>query len=181
MYRLFICILLLVLVLAGAGCAKPEEDLIKDTVINYNKSLVIALKSDIDILKNVATDRERGRIEIFKAQLAAENKLVDSRLEKVSIKSQKILDEKEWQKMLAGYSLEHRQDLRIPAEGSLAMYNNGAVVQTEELWKYQYIDTGSGKRIGKTQSLGYDVSYIMVKEDGRWKVADIKFEEKTAR
>lgn len=162
-----------------SGCAQSDENLIRNTVKNYNKNLIIVLKSpDMETLKEVATEREQGRIEIFKTQMADEHKIVDAKLNNLKFKSVKKLTEKEWQDLIARFGQEHKMDKRIPDAGSLDMYKSGAIVETEEVWDYQYLDTETRQKTGPLKKLGYNVIYIMVEEQGKWKVGDIKFEEK---
>lgn len=158
-----------------------DEDKMKNTIKDYNKNLIIALQSDSKIMKEVATEREQGRIDIFISQMADERKIIDARLIKLNIKSVKILSSGEWQGILNKYRQEHRQDLRVPAEGALKMYKTGALAQTDEVWSYQYLDAKTREKINKPNLLGYEVTYTLVKENDKWKVADVIFKEKEIR
>jgi hypothetical protein len=173
---------LIIIFFVTSGCARTDEKQIKDVVLHYNNTLILALKSDPEILKEVAVERERGRIQIYMAQMAKENKIINSQLKSIKFKSTKILNDKEWQEIINQYAQKHKQDARVPDEGSLTEFKSGhALVKTEELWSYQYNNARSGKRIGKPESLGYNVTYIIVMEDNRWKVADVLFEEEQVK
>ncbi|MHB9095773.1 MAG: hypothetical protein ACYC21_13995 [Eubacteriales bacterium] len=178
MKRLFLT--LLVLMAITIGCIGREENSIIKTVKEYNNKLIIALKTNPDILKEVAVERERGRVEIYMAQMADEHKIIDSQLEQLNIKSVKILTDPEWADWIDQYKQGHQRDLRVPDEGSLTEYKSGhAMVKTEEVWTYRYLDTGTRKEIEKPKLLGYNVTYIVVKDNNKWKVADVMLEEKT--
>lgn len=147
--------------------------------MQYNKNLVIALKSDPEVLKKYAVERERGRIQIYMTQLADENKIIDSQLKYIAFKQIKILNDREWQEIIDQFNRRHQLNARDPGAGSLTDFKSDrAMVKTEELWTYQYLDQRTRKKIGQSKSLGYDVTYLVVREDNRWKVADVDFSEK---
>lgn len=163
------------------GCAQSDESVIKKTVIEYNKNLAIALQSDVKVMKDVATEMEQGRIEIFMTQMADEHKIVDAELNKLNFKSVKILDNQEWQDLIKQYMQKHEQDMRIPGAGDLKMYKSGALVQTDETWTYRYLDIDDRSQSSAPSLLGYNVTYILVKEKNKWKVTDLWFEEKNTK
>ncbi len=181
MRRLFFAFLALSFIFTG-GCAKPDETLLKDAIRQYNKKLIIALKSDPEVLKDVAVERDRGRIQIYMTQMADENKIIDSQLKYINFRSIKVLNDKEWQELINQYRQRHERDSRVPNEGSLTEYKSGwALVKTEELWSYQYLDMRTKQKIDKPSLLRYSVTYIMVQEDNKWKIADVEFEETPAK
>lgn len=172
-----VLILPVIIIIMITGCSKTEESAIRETVKNYNKSLVIALKTDAETLKETATQRERGRVQIFITQMADENKTVDTQLKKLGFQSVRILADREWAEVISQYR-EENHNRRIPGEESIKTYKSGALAVTEELWSYQYLDYKTREKIGKSKLLGYSVAYFLVKEDKKWKIADVKFEEK---
>lgn len=173
-----VLILPVIIIIMITGCSKTEESAIRETVKNYNKSLVIALRTDAETLKETATQRERGRVQIFITQMADENKTVDAHLRKLSFQSVRILADREWAEVISQYREENSHNRRIPGEESIKTYSSGALAVTEELWSYQYLDYKTREEIGNSKLLGYRVSYFLVMEDNKWKIADIKFEEK---
>lgn len=111
-------------------------------------------------------------------QMIDEKKIIDAHLKKIAFISVKTLNGEDWQRLIDEYIQEHNRDKRIPSGGSLKEYNSGALVETEEIWEYQYLDYKTRKKVHNLMSLGYDVSYILVVENKKWKVADIIFVEK---
>ncbi len=181
--RRLLCTCLIMSLLMLSGCTKAsqptsDEALIQETIKQYNNTLQLALKSDAKILKDVATEREIGRVDIFINQMAEEHKLVDAQLKKLKITALKNLTKSDWQALIERYDQEHQMDLRVPAAGALKLYESGVQVNTEELWSYQYLDLVSKQSINKPEKLGYDVTYIVVKEDNKWKITEVTFKEK---
>lgn len=53
-----------------------------------------------------------------------------------------------------------------------------ATVNTEEVWRYRVIDKKTGKQKGKPKTLEYKVTYKLIKQKGKWFVANIEARER---
>ena len=177
MMRLYL-ILVIFFLIAASGCAKSPENKAREAISNYNRNLVIALKSDAKILKEVATERQQGRVDIYIKQLADDNKKLDAEIKTLDFNIVKELDEKEWKDVISDLGRSHRLDDRVPGHGALNMYKRGILVETNEIWSYDYLDIKKQKKSGESYLIEYSVKYLVVKENNKWKVADVKFTEK---
>lgn len=177
-------IVIILQVLGSVGCfssnskARTGDSVYKNVVINYNDLLPKALKSESKVLKEVATEREQGRVQVFISEMLNENKVVDARLEDMKFTSVKILTPKEWQDLMRRYQEEHEKDKRVVGAGELKKFNSAVLVKTEETWKYQYIDVKTRKTINKPDLINYSVSYYLVNEDDTWKIIGMDFDMK---
>lgn len=154
-----------------------DESVYKATVIKYNQLLPKALKSSSDVLKGVAIERERGRVQLFMSEIFAENKVMAAQLQDLKFSTIKVLNSKEWQVRVTRYQHKHEQDKQEPGAGELALYHSAVQVDTEETWEYQYVDAQTRKTIGKPEQIKYSDSYYLVQKDHVWQVADIDFNQ----
>lgn len=181
MKQIVLVIIIVLQVLGSAGCfssgskAHTGESVYQNTVINYNELLPKALKSDSSVLKEVATDREQGRVQVFISELLNENKVLDARLEDMKFTSFQILTPKEWQEIIVRYQGEHEKDNRVVGAGGLKNFTTAVLVKTEETWKYRYLDIKTSKTINKPELIKYSVSYYLVKVDDTWKITGMDF------
>ncbi len=133
-----------------SGCSRTEakdDGQIRNTVIKYNEILPLAYAGETAILKSVATEREMQRVELFKVQLAEENKVI--RVNPVS--------------------LEVNEIERNPS-GEVS-------VKALEIWEYRYLDRAALKPLGQWSKIRYKAVYLLVSSDKGWLVDSIDFEE----
>jgi len=167
---------LLFALLTISGCTQSDQDKIKQTVRLYNEKLPMALKSSSEVLKEVATDREQGRVEIYITQMADENSVVEAELVQLTVKNISVrpLNNKEAEKHRVFPVTKQDEKTKSPfttydpLEGKL---------EAQEVWLYRYLDLKTGKPKGPKQKLGYKTTYILARNDGKWYVADIDFRE----
>jgi len=157
--RLVKLVFTIVFTLIITGCAGSEKAELRKTIQNYNTNLTMALKGmNPDLLKEVATERERGAVEIFIVQLADENRIMDSRLISINFKE---------------FSINKEQKEQTEKENPVQT----ATVKTEELWSFRYLDVKTRNPVEGPKKIRYDAVYTLEKHDGKWLVADIKFQE----
>ncbi|WP_418790415.1 hypothetical protein [Phosphitispora sp. TUW77] len=146
-------ILLMIFFIVG-GCSWPSQKKVKDTesqirniVIKYNETLPLAYAGETEILNSVATEREIRRVELFKVQLADENKVI--RVNTISLKVDKI------------------------ERGS----SESVTVNTVEIWEYRYLDSTTYKPLCEWKKIRYNAVYTLISSEQGWLVDDINFEE----
>ena len=129
------------------GCSRPEGKEIRSVLVKYNETLPLAYAGETAILKSVATEREMQRVELFKVQLAEENKVI--RVNPVS--------------------LEVNEIERNPS-GEVS-------VKALEIWEYRHLDSATLKPLGQWSKIRYKAVYLLVSSDKGWLVDSIDFEE----
>jgi len=132
---------------ASDSQAQVSDGQIRNTVIKYNETLPLAYAGETAILKSVATEREMQRVELFKVQLAEENKVI--RVNPVS--------------------LEVNEIERNPS--------GEVCVQALEIWEYRHLDSAALKPLGQWSKIRYKAVYRLVSSDKGWLVDSIDFEE----
>ncbi len=132
------------LALALAAACRPQPDPAA-AVREYDEELVRAFRlSDSSRMPNVATRKEADRVLVL-VDLKASNKLVlESSLERFEVTSAKISPDR-----------------------------SSAVVETAERWRYHDRPLSPGRSPGPTIVSEMRMRYDCVREDGRWKVADV--------
>lgn len=175
--RMFLHIILILFSVVFAGCSNSDQDKIREVIKKYNDSLPLAYQDSTDILRLVATDREQGRLDIFKTQLADQKKNIKVDLVSLEIKEIKLYQPKkkdDGSKKLMGSNYKKRKGVQMIDPDKLPQ----AKVKADELWKYRYADIKTGKPLGDWKKISYRTTYTLVQIEGDWFVNDIEFEEK---
>lgn len=169
-------LILTVIFLTVSGCGYSDTEKIEQTVRDYNAKLPQVLKSSPDILKEVATDKEQGRMQIFIARIADGNSVLDAKLLQFTVNDVTVrpLDDKE--------TKEYRVfPVRQKDDESNSPYTRYDLVEgrleAEEVWDYSYLDLKTGKTKSQKQKIRYKTTYILARNNGKWYVADINFKE----
>jgi hypothetical protein len=173
-FRYIILILFFVLI---TGCGTSDKDKVGKVIQKYNESLPMAYEDSTDIVSPLATDKEQGRLEIFKTQLADQKKRIKVELISMVTKDIKFTSPKkkdDGSRKNMGDQYKQRKTAQIIDPEKLPQ----AVVQTEELWKYQYVDTATLKTVQEWKTIKYLTTYTLVQIEGNWFINDLKFEEK---
>lgn len=146
--RIFAVFCLCQFVLFIAGCSRESVEL-RNVVQAYNKMLPEALsKPDANVMEYFTTHYELGRINAYIGYLKTDKRLMVSDLKKLEFLDARVLPNK-----------------------------TEAVVITRELWRYHYIDDKTRKPITQDEDLGYENTYRLVKESGRWLVNKVEIKE----
>lgn len=135
-----------------AGCSKEGVE-VRNVVTAYNKMLPEALsRPDAGVMEYFTTHYERGRIDAYIALLRTDKRLMVCDLKKLDF-----------------------------LETALNPDKTEAVVKTRESWSYYYIDEKTRKPVTREEELGYENTYRLVKESGRWVVNKVEARELTAK
>jgi hypothetical protein len=131
-----------------AACAREKVE-IKNVVSAYNKMLPEALaRPDARVMEYFTSPYELKRIQAYITYLRKDGRLLVSELKKIDFTDATFL------------------------KGGM-----DAAVKTREIWIYYYIDEKTRKRITEDETLGYENTYKLRKEDKRWVVNKVEIKE----
>lgn len=163
-----------------SGCTANQDEQISRVLEQYNSNLSLAYQDTTDILRSVVTDREQGRLDIFKAQLEAQNKDIQVKQESMQIINityhQAAKEPLAKDSLLGNDYINRKQPQVIDAQKLPA-----ATIKTEELWSYRYLDTATKKPLGDWQRITYQTTYTMVSIEKHWFINDLIFTEKLVK
>jgi len=158
----------MVIIFLFSGCAVSDTFVIKNVVKKYDQKLVAALsQGNPEVLKDYATEDERGRVYIFISELLKKNRLLKARLIKLKFLEARKVTSQEVEELLRKRKerLEKQKLFTIPVEVAKVPY---ALVRTEETWKYTYIDASSGRPVSEETGVSYQNSYFLIMENDKW-------------
>ncbi len=139
----------IVAVLLLLSCSSESVEL-KNTVTAYNKMLAEALaKPDPRIMEYFTTSYELSRIDAYIVYLKKDKKVLVSELKNLEFVEIKVSDD-----------------------------GKSSTVDTRELWTFHYVDDVSRKPVTEEESISYENTYHLVREDNRWLVDRIDAREK---
>jgi len=178
--KIYLHITLFLLLVILVGCDSSDQDKIREVIKKYNDSLPLAYEDNTDILRSVATDREQGRLEIFKTQMADQSKIIKVDLISVEIIEIKLFPpnkKDDGSKKWMGKDYKQRKELQVIDPDKLAQ----AKVKTDELWKYRYADLKTRKPLEEWKKIKYQTTYTLFQIEGDWFINDIDFEEEVLK
>ncbi|HEX3031672.1 MAG TPA: hypothetical protein VHS59_05440 [Bacillota bacterium] len=164
----------------AVGCGVNEDDQLNSVLRQYNSNLSLAYQDSTDILRKVVTDREQGRLDIFKAQLVAQGKSIQVKQETMKIKGisyEPAAKQAEPGDQFVGKEYLKRTQPQVIDVTKLP----SAIVTSEEVWWYRHLDVNSLKPLGQWQKIKYHTSYQLVKIEDHWFINDLKFTEQVVK
>lgn len=166
-------LIVLAIMLLLAGCAVSDTAKIKQTTKKYNDKLATALEQgDIMVLKEYATERQMGKVQVFITQLQQSNQLMKAGLVRIKFTEARKITDQEAAELLQRRRerLEKEKVFVIPYEVKNLPH---ALVKTEERWLYTTLDSRTGQPVEGSREVSYQVSYLLVMKDNRWLVDNV--------